>query len=614
MSAVCDSVTSSTESCVETPAEKPRLLPYMAAERPGMLASFGANFLTPNSKTEKFYEESLLSTVRHLDEGEDSVDVQAVAGVLDCAKILNLREVRDACEAALIRCLTADNCVQLRQLAVSRPLPRLSDRCDRFIADSFAAVLHTRGALQLPRFQVYLDVSTQLLQFGTDLPEKVVLKTVAALGMLTRSRPHLEESVVQLVLFPDLRVSEWTEGTRATILESDFSPEKRSQDLKMLKAKNGRSPARQLILRCEEEEEEEKEDEEEGGCEVMNMRPLATAELADTTSVCLVEVKDSLALVTISLCTLLHYGCLPASPTTGLPTYTQTSGCFIAHMRTARCSFGITATESEVIAVGGFNREGCLDSSERYNSLTNSWKEVGKMETRRGRCAMGMVDSMVYAVGGSDGRKELSSVEMLDTTTLKWQKIPSRMPTPRSCLAVAELEGKLYAAGGEHYTIPLKTLEAYDPESGTWQSLPPMAVPRRDLAVAACNGKLYAIGGKASSWQCYSSVECFDPMQNIWLPVAHMDQPRRNAAVLTIDNKIMVIGGYSGSTVLNSVEVYDPATDSWSTAPPLCVARSHASAVVYHGKVYIMGGYTGTSFLNMVECFEPAMQQWTAFI
>ena len=613
MSVIC--VASSTESCIEEAAENPRLLPYMAGE---MLASSGADFLlhaTPNPKTEKFDEESLLSTVRHLDEGEDTVDVQAVAGVLDCANIFNQRDVRDACEAALVRCLTADNCVQLRQLAASRPLPHLANCCDRFLADNFEAVIQTRGALQLPRLQVYLDVSTQLLQFGTDLSEKVVLKTVAALGTLSRSRPHLEESVVQLVLLPDLRVCEWTEETRATILESDFWPEKRSQDLKILKVKNGLSSARQLILVCEGEEGGEEEEEEEGeGCEVVNMRPLATAKLADTTSVCLVEVQDSLALVTISLCTLLQNGCLPASPTTGLPTYSQTSGCFIAHMHTTRCSFGIIATESELIAVGGFNREGCLDSSERYNSLTNSWKEVGKMRTRRGRCAIAMVDSMAYAVGGSDGRKELSSVEMLDTTSLKWQKIPSHMPTPRSCLAVAELEGKLYAAGGEHYSIPLKTLEAYNPETGTWQSLSPMTTPRRDLAMAACSGKFYAIGGKASSSQCYSSVECFNPTRNIWLPVAHMDRPRRNAAVVTIDDKIMVIGGYSGLTVLDSVEVYDPATDSWSTAPPLCVARSHASAVVYHGRVYVMGGYTGTSFLNIVECFEPAMQQWTAFI
>lgn len=550
--------------------------------------------------------EALLSVVRYLGEGQmDGVGAHNAAKVLDCAKLFDLKGVRDACEETLLRSLSTDNCVGLRQLATQRSLPRLSERCDSVLRDDFLAVLHSPGLLQLPRIQVQLDVSSQLLEFGTDLLEKVVPKTLLALELLHRSRQDLEEAVVQLILLPDLRVSEWTEETRAQIIQAHYSPEKHRQRT-LAKVRNGRSPARQLVLgatSCKGR-----------GEQPSHIQPIATAKLSDTSSVCLVELQSSLALITVSLCTVLQNGHLPASPTTGLHTFSETSGCFISHLSTARSGFGVVATESEILAIGGFNRAGCLDSSERYNSLTNSWKEAGKMGTRRGRFAMVTIDNTVYAIGGCDGRRELSSVEVLDVKSCDWHKMHSRMPTPRSCHGAAELDGLVYAVGGVHYSVPLKTVEALNPATGVWQSLPPMHTSRVDLAVAACGGKVYAIGGKASGPQCLSSVECYDPVQKIWSPVASMKQPRRNAATVVLDDKIMVIGGYNGTTVLQSVELYDPQTDTWMECSPIHTGRSHASAALYNDKVYVLGGYSGSVFLNSVECYDQTTQQWTPFV
>ena len=549
---------------------------------------------------------ALLSVVRYLGEGQmDGVGAHNAAKILDCAKLFNLKEVRDACEETLLRSLSTDNCVQLRQLATQHSLPRLSDRCDGVLHDDLPAVLRSRGLLQLPRIQVQLDVSSQLLEFGTDLLEKVVPKTLLALDSLNRSRQDLEEAVVQLILLPDLRVSEWTEETRAQLIQAQYSPEKRRGEM-LAKVRNGRSPARQLILgvsECKGREEQ-----------LGNMQPIATTKLSDTSSACLVELQRSLTLITVSLCTVLQNGHLPASPTTGLHTFSQSSGCFISHMSTARSGFGVVATESEILAIGGFNRDGCLDSSERYNSLTNSWKEVGKMGARRGRFAMVKIDSTVYAIGGCDGRRELSSVEVLNAKSCDWHKMHSRMPTPRSCHGAAELDGVVYAVGGVHYSVPLKTAEALDPATGVWQSVPPLLTPRMDLAMAACGGKVYAIGGKASGLQCLSSVECYDPAQKVWSPVASMKHPRRNAATVVLDEKIMVIGGYNGTTVLQSVELYDPQTNTWAECAPICTGRSHASATVYDDKVYVLGGYSGSVFLNSVECYDQTTRQWTPFV
>ena len=568
--------------------------------------------VVPNIKTEgaeirlpdERHVEALQTVVRYLADGKmDNVNTHNAGEVLDCARLLGLNAVKDACEEALVQRVSVMNCVRLRQLATQRCLPRLLRGCDRLLSEAFPAVLTEPAALDLPRIQVRLDVSSQLLEFGTDLLERVVPQVLRALDSTRTGRKHLEEAVAQLILLPDFRVSEWTTEARARILQTPHSPEKHTPDF-LSKLRSGYSPARQLILSPKKETGERRS---------QGMQLVAMTKLSDTSCVCLVEDQNSLVLVTITLCTILQNGQFPASPTTGLPTFSQTSGCFIAQMNLARSGFGTVATESEILAIGGFNRDGCMDSSECYSSITNSWKPVEPMSTRRGRLCITQVEDKIFAIGGSDGRKELSTVETLDTQLCKWRRVQARMPTPRSSLSAASLNGVAYAVGGEHYSLPLRTTEAFDPASGSWQTLSPMSTPRSGLAVVACAGKVYAIGGKTRSLKCLASVECYDPERNIWSPVSSMRYARRNAAAVAVGGKVMVMGGFGGTVALRSVEIYDPLSDEWTDCPPLCSIRSHASATLYNNQVYVFGGFSGSRFLNTVECFDLKTGQWTSF-
>ena len=576
---------------------------------PGVQILLGA---VPNIKTDRAeirlpderHMEALQAVVRYLADGKmDSVNAHNAEEVLDCARLLGLTAVKDACEKTLVQRVSVMNCVRLRQLATQRCLPRLMRGCDRLLSEAFPAVLTEPAALDLPRIQVRLDVSSQLLEFGTDLLEKVVPQVLRSLDSTRTSRKHLEEAVVQLILLPDFRVSKWTSEARARLLQTPHSPEKHTPDL-LSKLRSGCSPARQLILSPKKDT---------GECRAQGMQVVAMTKLSDTSCVCLVDDQNSLLLVTITLCTLLQNGQFPTSPTTGLPTFSQVSGCFIAQMSLARSGFGAVATESEILAIGGFNRDGCMDSSECYSSITNTWKPVEPMNTRRGRLSITQVEDNIYAIGGSDGRKELSSVETLDMKLCKWRRVQARMPTPRSCLGSANLNGMVYAVGGEHYSLPLRTTEAFDPTTGSWQTLSPMSTPRSGLAVVACIGKVYAIGGKTQSLKCLASVECYDPERNVWSPVSSMRYARRNAAAVAIGDKVMVVGGYGGTVALRSVEIYDPLSDEWTDCPPLCSIRSHASATLYNNQVYVFGGFSGSSFLNTVECFDLKTDQWTSF-
>ena len=70
------------------------------------------------------------------------------------------------------------------------------------------------------------------------------------------------------------------------------------------------------------------------------------------------------------------------------------------------------------------------------------------------------------------------------------------MPTARGSLSVGVMNGILYAVGGYDNSYNcLSTSEAYDPSADAWATKTSMPVTRADLSTAVVNGILYAVGG-----------------------------------------------------------------------------------------------------------------------
>ena len=530
---------------------------------------------------------------------------QNVFPVLKCASLLGMEGVKGICTRYLSESVSADNCFRLRKLAIECSASRLAAQCDSFIANSLGELLTQEDFLSLPRIQVDVEVSSQLFEFTTDacLLEKLLPRVVKKLEEEASSCFHLEESVIHLVLTSDFSLSHsisTTDVTDCLVRSAENSPAKGLSTLSKL-AKIQPSTARKLELG-------DPKTGENGSWKV-----ITDVSMSEIASICLIDRGSSLAVLNITLhASDTNDNLFPASPTTGLPAYS--GAALIAQMNSARSGFGVIATESRILAIGGYNREGCLENYERYDFTCNSWESMGKMHTKRARFAATELCEDVYVIGGSDGREELGSVEMFDQKLQSWIRLNCPMPTARSCLGAALLDGKIYVVGGSCYSKPLRTVEQFDPVSRCWKVLPSMKTARCDLAVVAYNGKVYALGGQTSGWSCLASVECFDPAHNSWRQVAPMNTPRRNAAAIAVKDKIYVVGGYNGSTALNSVEIYDPLTNQWTFAEPMHVKRSSAAIAHSDGVVFVVGGYTGSSFLNSVECFNLDSQTWTSFV
>lgn len=105
-------------------------------------------------------------------------------------------------------------------------------------------------------------------------------------------------------------------------------------------------------------------------------------------------------------------------------------------------------------------------------------------------------------------------------------------------LGVGVLDGILYAVGGHDGPLVRKSVEAFDPATHTWTTVSDMALCRRNAGVVAMNGLLYVVGGDDGTSNL-SSVEVYNPKTDSWtmLPSC-MGIGRSYAGVAIIDKPI----------------------------------------------------------------------------
>lgn len=262
-----------------------------------------------------------------------------------------------------------------------------------------------------------------------------------------------------------------------------------------------------------------------------------------------------------------------------------------------------------LFCVGGRGAAGDpFQSIECYDYRKNKWFPVTEMNTRRRHVGVCAASGYLYAIGGHDGTKHLSSGEVFDPVTNTWSNI-SPMGTLRRGIALACLGGPIYAIGGLDDASCFNTVERYDPSTDTWTFLSSMKIPRGGVGVTALKGFLYAVGGNDGSTSL-DSCERYDPLTNKWAPIASMKKRRAGAGVTVLNGMVYAVGGFDDNAPLHSMERYDPVTDIWTLMPSMSCCRGGVGVATLGGKIFAVGGHDGSSYLNSVEAFDPSVGKW----
>ncbi len=226
-----------------------------------------------------------------------------------------------------------------------------------------------------------------------------------------------------------------------------------------------------------------------------------------------------------------------------------------APLPASRAQHAAATINGIVYVVGGLTSCGsvALTSLTAYDPATNTWTARAPMPTARGSLAVGVVDGILYAVGGlfyvGVNGFVTNAVEAYNPATNTWSTKAS-LPTARYALRAGVVNGVLYAIGGSFINGTLvATVEAYDPGTNTWSTKASMPLPKAyGMAVETIDNIMFVAGGTSTGSPDGTVLE-YNAATNSWATNTAMITPRVNLAGGLLNGALHTVGGQNGAGV-----------------------------------------------------------------
>ena len=294
--------------------------------------------------------------------------------------------------------------------------------------------------------------------------------------------------------------------------------------------------------------------------------------------------------------------------------------------------------EQSIVVLGGATKgNSTTDSVIVWDSSTKQWRQGPSLNKKRLWLAAETCNGKVYAIGGWNECHNLDMIESIDVASLlantessnrHWNTLSCRLSTSRyACAAVVVHDRYIVIMGGHNGSKFLSTVEVLDtlqnkivPLSGLM-----MNSPRSFFGAAVVGNSIYAVGGQNNNGNGLDSVEVLTFNVDVgsigdastvfgksssWTMSKDLvlSKGRNGHGVAKIGNCVVVAGGYDiDSAGINSVEVLDPYRHVVWHLPNMTVARLYCSIAVLSKNIVVLGGQNHASLetLALVDKQEP---------
>lgn len=265
----------------------------------------------------------------------------------------------------------------------------------------------------------------------------------------------------------------------------------------------------------------------------------------------------------------------------------------------------------------------------RYSITNNTWASVASMPHACNHCNVGVVDGLIYVLGGMNVTaaggpsfwNATGASAVYDPSTDVWTTLPD-VPAGRAVGSAATMVvgGTIYLPGGllntnlttdEEGTTAM--FSAYNTQTAEWSILEDVPAPRDHAGKGVWGTTLYILAGRLDGhWNDTSTVFAYDINSTSWSThYAPMPTGRGGAASATIGDWMIVAGGEGDpDTPLNvwpQTQAYNPVKNIWANYTDMAIPVHGTAAVAYNGTMYIPAGSThiGPGPTAFLQTFIP---------
>ncbi|XP_077296110.1 kelch-like protein 28 [Arctopsyche grandis] len=138
----------------------------------------------------------------------------------------------------------------------------------------------------------------------------------------------------------------------------------------------------------------------------------------------------------------------------------------LAPMLNKRYNHEIAATANEIYIIGGRqDSENCLNTMDVYNINQNKWTVAPPMREKRTSFAAVTLGDHIYAIGGNNGKSHLNSVERFDIISRTWREVEKYPQTSNEPKAIA-INDKIICIGTQSCSV--SSVFEYNSSTGKW--------------------------------------------------------------------------------------------------------------------------------------------------
>ena len=231
--------------------------------------------------------------------------------------------------------------------------------------------------------------------------------------------------------------------------------------------------------------------------------------------------------------------------------------------------FAMAATKGMLVLIGGMDmeRRAATNQIHCWDKELQRWvKNLPPMQSARQDCMAASYQKWLLVAGGSNNKKPISSVEILDSDSTQWI-VASSLPKPSAGMTSCVVQNTCYLVGGTNFIEPSRG------ETGP---------------------KEYAF-----------SLELDENIaSNKWSQLPNT--PFYCSSAVPFGEYVMTVGGTDSlvSGIYNAcMFLYSPSSEKWVYVGNMPYARSHVACVVLsHGCMAVIGGQQrGTRYSRLLE-------------
>jgi N-acetylneuraminic acid mutarotase len=160
----------------------------------------------------------------------------------------------------------------------------------------------------------------------------------------------------------------------------------------------------------------------------------------------------------------------------------------------------LVAFEGKLYLFGGFDGRAYVSDVYAYEPGDNAWQALPAMDTPRGFAGAAVSGRQIVLVGGYDGKKALTEVNLFQPDfaadpDLAWKEA-TELPGGRYAMGVTSVADSVYLVGGSGRIEANTQALVFSPQINQWQSLQQPTMPiGSHVAVVSLGSYLYTLGG-----------------------------------------------------------------------------------------------------------------------